>query len=106
MGPKPIQDIAPPSLASGSPAEPRPEPELVSDVPVRTPAAQASDGQKSQEPIDDDSSFIVPEAPVPAANGKDKIKSKNSKPRPALAIAVAIAALICLAIGAYLKFNT
>ncbi len=106
MGPKPIQDIAPPSRATSAPAEPLSGPEIVNDIPVRAPAEQAQDGQKQQSSIDDDSSFIVPATPLPTAinNASQKPKIKNSKPKPTLAIVVALLAIICLAAGVYLKF--
>lgn len=106
MESKPIQDVAPPSRVTSSSAEPRSEPEIVSDIPVRAPAGHASDEQKPQPSKDDDSSFIVPATPLPVAANKNKEKPKNkdSKPKPTLAIAVVVLAVICLAGGAYLKF--
>ncbi len=92
MEPQPIQDVAPPP----------PEPEIVADIPVRAPAGHASDEQKPLE----DSSFIVPATPLPAAINKDKekLQTKAAKPKPTLAIVVALLAIISLATGAYLKF--
>lgn len=106
MGPKPIQDVAPPPRATGSPAEPASGPEIVGNIPVRAPAESASDGQEPQPSKDDDSSFIVPTTPISAAINKDKQKPKNkdSKPKPTLAIVVAVLATACLTGGAYLKF--
>lgn len=103
MGPKPIQDVAPPAAANTATGPPS-GPEIVGDIPVQAPAQQAAVAEEPVKPKDDDSSFIVPATPVSSATGKDKIKSKVSKPKPALAIIVAVAALICLAVGAYLKY--
>ncbi|MDO8591591.1 MAG: hypothetical protein Q7R60_01530 [bacterium] len=105
MGPKPIQDVTPPPQATSPAVEPPPGPEIVGDIPVRAPAGHATDEQKLQSPKNDESSFIVPAKPVPAA-GKDnqKPKAKDSKPKPTLAIVMALLAAICLAVGAYFKF--
>lgn len=96
----------PPPRATDSPAEPLSGPEIIGDIPVRAPAEQVSDDKKPQPSKNDESSFIVPATPLPAAINKDKEKSKNkdSKPKPILAIVVAILAIICLAGWAYLKF--
>ncbi|MBI1952420.1 hypothetical protein HYS42_01695 [Candidatus Saccharibacteria bacterium] len=106
MGPKPIQDVAPPQGTNNLPVEPRSDPEIVDQIPVRAPTSQAGSTGESTRPNNDDLSFIVPTAPVPSATNKDNIKSKASKPRPALAIVVAVLALACLAAGAYFKFKT
>ena len=104
MGPKPIQDIAPPSRTTNLPTEPPSGPEIIGDIPVRASVEQTSNEQKPQPSKNDDSSFIVPATPLPPAINKDnqKLKTKDSKPKPTLAIVVAILAIICLAAGAYL----
>jgi|GEM_PF-2078651 len=106
MGPKSIQDVVPPPSAGNSPDEPSSGPEIVGDIPVRAPAEQASAAQEPLAAKDNDSSFIVPATPLPAAINKDnqKPKTKDSKPKPTLAIVMALLAIICLAAGAYLKF--
>lgn len=105
MGPKPIQDVTPPSPATSSPAELPLGPEIVGDIPVRVPAGHTGNEQKPTPLKDDVSSFIIPANPTPAAINKDKEKPKTeaSKPKPTLAIAVALLAMISLAAGAYLK---
>jgi len=77
---------------------------MVGDIPVRAPAESASN--EPQPSKDDDSSFIVPATPPPAAINKDnqKPKTKDNRPTPTLAIVIALLAAICLAAGAYLKF--
>lgn len=106
MEPKPIQDIAPPSRTTGPPAELRPEPEIIDDIPVQTPAGQVSNDEGPQPSKNDDSSFIVSATPLPAAINKvnQKPKIKDSKPKPTLAIVVALLAIILLVTGVYLKF--
>lgn len=112
MGPKPIQDIAPPRAINSS-AEPPSGPEIVDDIPVRVPSQQATTAEGPVESKNNDSSFIIsnnqpeakkPDAPVLVADKKDKIKPKNAKPKPTLAIVIALLATICLAAGVYLKF--
>jgi len=106
MGPKPIQDVAPPSQAASSPAEPLSGPELVNDIPVRAVTMQPSSSQEPAPSKDDDTSFIDPAAslPVAAKNDKQRPKTKDAKSKPTLATAVAVLAAVCLAAGAYLKF--
>lgn len=106
MGPKPIQDVAPPPRAASLPAEPPSGPEIVGDIPVRASAQQTTEEQQPQSSKNDDSSFIIPAASPPAAINKDnqKLRNKDSKPRPTLAIVVTLLAVICVAAGAYLKY--
>lgn len=112
MGPKPIQDIAPPQAAN-QPPEPPSGPEIVGDIPVRAPSQQATTPQEPVESKNPDPSFIVsdnhsetkkPGKQLPVADKKDNGKPKDSKPKPTLAIVIALLAAICLAAGAYLKF--
>lgn len=104
MGPKPIQDVAPPPQAANQPSEPLSGPEIVGDIPVRAPTQQARDEQ-SQPAKEGDSSFIVSAPPTLATDkDKEKPKTKEAQPKPILAIVVAALAAICLAAGAYLKF--
>lgn len=105
METKPIQDVVPPPKSDDTPAEP-PVPQTVGDIPVRTPTKEAMPEDESPQVKNDDSSFLVPDTSSLSPTAKNKQKSKNSKPRPTLAITVAILALICLAVGVYLKFKT
>jgi hypothetical protein len=105
MEPKPIQDVALPP-ATIPPAEPPPQPEIIGDIPVQASSEPTNNEQRLPAAKNDDSSFIVPVAPLPTAANKDKAKpkTKNSQPKPGLAIAIALLAIICVAAGAYLKF--
>ena len=96
MGPKPIQDVAPPT--SG--------PEIVGDIPVRVSAEQPHADERPLTAKDDNLSPIAPATLLPTTTDKDKEKSKNkdTKLKPTLAIVVAVLAIICLSGGVYLRF--
>lgn len=106
MGPKSIQDVAPPSQATNSPAEPPVAPEIVADIPVRAPGQQPASDDQASQPKDNGPQTTAFANPLSAAVKEDKQKPKTNagKSQPTLAIAVALLAVICLAAGAYLKF--
>ncbi len=111
MGPKPIQDVAPPRpqmtpIMHSAVSEPPSGPELVGDIPVHAPEATPA------APSNPDNSFIVSEAknpnkptsaPQPAIANMQKPASAT-KPKPTAAVFFAFVAIICMSVGAYLKF--
>lgn len=130
MGPKPIQDVAPPEPAkdkapaeskvnsAGSSTEQSAGPEIVHDIPVRQPTQNANYGEGplpgggGQSP-----SFIesihIPEVKklgfqLPHLDQKIKDNAnpapKAKKSSPVLASVILLAAMVCLTAGAYLKF--
>lgn len=106
MDPKSIQDVAPPSQAISSPAEPPVAPEIVADIPVRAPGQQPTSNDQVFQAKDNGPQTPVFANPPLAAVKEDKQKPKTqaSKPQPTLAIVVVLLAVICLGAGAYLKF--
>lgn len=119
MGPKPIQDVAPPRPAKGT-TEPPAGPEIVHDIPVRQPTQNANYGEGPLPGGGDQSPSFIESIHVPEVNKpglqvphldrspKDKAgsKPKTKKSRPVLATMVFLAALVCLAAGTYLKLNS
>ncbi len=113
---KPIQDIASLPARSKAPAQPTEmpsEPEIVSDIPVRAPVAQPDVNDEVPKTPKSDSDFILSDNPkeankpnvtLEATIQKAKPKAKDARPKPMFAIAVAAIAVVCLAVGAYLKF--
>lgn len=114
MGPKPIQDVAWPKAKT---TEVLSGPELVHDIPVRQPLSTdlvSDDDSKPGngfvlESKNDEADKPRPVTQLPFVSKKDLVgsaasSSKPTTPKPVLASLVFVAALVCLAIGAYLKF--
>ena len=97
MGPKLVQDVAPPKTPGAAAPELPSGPELVNDIPVRAqanPASQLGNQNGTQ------SASLPPAADKKSAQGPNPA----AKSKPTAAILFALLAVISLAAGAYLQF--